>query len=176
MKKVGFEGVDLHFVHSWLPHQFLSPRSNHRTDQYGGSLENRMRFPLRILEGVRQAVGDDFILEMRISGSERCEGGMPLEEVAEFCVRAQAYVDIIHVSAGVYRDPTTDRMDGPVSPMATGMYPSMYRPNISNLHEAAYIKKRVSIPVCIVGGIRNADDAEKIIAEGKVDLSVPEQH
>lgn len=54
--------------------------------------------------------------------------------------------------------------------MATGMYPSMYRPNISNLHEAAYIKKRVSIPVCIVGGIRNADDAEKIIAEGKVDL------
>ena len=170
MKKVGFDGVDLHFGHSWLPHQFLSPRSNHRTDQYGGSLENRMRYPLRILEGVRQAVGDDFILEMRISGSERCEGGMPLEEVAEFCVRAQAYVDIIHVSAGVYRDPTTDRMDGPVSPMATGMYPSMYRPNISNLHEAAYIKKRVSIPVCIVGGIRNADDAEKIIAEGKVDL------
>lgn len=170
MKKAGFDGVNLHFGHSWLPHQFLSPRSNHRTDAYGGSAENRMRFPLRILRGVREAVGRDFILEMRISGAERCEGGMPLSEVTAFCVRAQEYVDIIHVSAGVYRDPTTDRMDGPVSPMATGMYPGLYRPNIANIEEASYIKRHVRIPVCIVGGIRNADDAEAIIAEGKVDM------
>ncbi len=170
MKAAGFDGVNLHFGHSWAPHQFLSPRTNHRTDEYGGSLENRMRFPLRILAGVREAVGRDFILEMRISGSERCEGGMPLEEVGRFCVRAQEYVDIIHVSAGVYRDPTTDRMDGPASPMATGMYPSMFRPNISNLEETAYIKSLVRVPVCIVGGIRNAEDAERILAEGKADL------
>ncbi|MDO4853752.1 MAG: NADH-flavin oxidoreductase, Old yellow enzyme family protein, partial [Clostridia bacterium] len=85
MKAAGFDGVNLHFGHSWLPHQFLSPRTNHRTDEYGGSIENRMRFPLRILAGVREAVGEDFILEMRISGSERCEGGMPLDEVTEFC-------------------------------------------------------------------------------------------
>lgn len=169
-KQCGFDGVNLHFGHSWLPHQFLSPRTNHRHDQYGGSLENRMRFPLRILKGVRHGVGKDFILEMRVSGSERCEGGMPLEEMAAFCQCAQEYVDIIHVSAGTYRDPTTERMDGPVSPMATGMYPSMYRPNISNLHEAEFIKQRVHIPVCIVGGIRDPDDAERLIAEGKADL------
>ncbi len=170
MKKAGFDGVNLHFGHSWLPHQFLSPRSNHRTDEYGGSLENRMRFPLRLLRGVREAVGRDFILEMRISGAERCEGAMPLSEITEFCVRAQDYVDIIHVSAGVYRDPSTDRMDGPISPMATGMYPGLYRPNIANLDEAWHIKQRVRIPVCIVGGIRNAADAEAILAEGKVDM------
>lgn len=170
MKKAGFDGVNLHFGHSWLPHQFLSPRSNHRRDEYGGSLENRMRFPLRILRGVREAVGRDFILEMRISGAERCEGAMPLSEITEFCQKAQDYVDIIHVSAGVYRDPTTERMDGPISPMATGMYPGLYRANIANLEEAAYIKQHVNIPVCIVGGIRNAADAEAILAEGKVDM------
>ena len=170
MKRAGFDGVNLHFGHSWLPHQFLSPRSNHRADEYGGTPENRMRFPLEILRGVRETVGRDFILEMRISGSERCEGGMPLEDVTAFCQKAQEYVDIIHVSAGVYRDPTTDRMDGPVSPMATGMYPGMYRPNIANLTEAAHIKKNVRIPVCIVGGIRNPEDAERILAEGLVDL------
>ena len=170
MKAAGFDGVNLHFGHSWLPHQFLSPRTNHRTDEYGGSIENRMRFPLRILAGVREAVGEDFILEMRISGSERCEGGMPLDEVTEFCRRAQEYVNIIHVSAGVYRDPTTEQMDGPVGPLATGMYPGLFRPNISNLAECAHIKAHVDIPVCIVGGIRNADDAERILAEGKADL------
>lgn len=170
MKKAGFDGVNLHFGHSWLPHQFLSPRSNHRTDEYGGTPENRRRLPLRILKGVREAVGDDFVLEMRISGSERCEGGISLEEMGQFCVCAQEYVNIIHVSAGVYRDPTTDRMDGPVSPMATGTYPGMYRPNIANLEEASYFKRLVNIPVCIVGGIRDPEDADRIIAEGKVDL------
>jgi 2,4-dienoyl-CoA reductase-like NADH-dependent reductase (Old Yellow Enzyme family)/NADPH-dependent 2,4-dienoyl-CoA reductase/sulfur reductase-like enzyme len=170
MKQAGFDGVNLHFGHSWLPHQFLSPRSNHRTDDYGGSAENRRRFPLRILKAVRQAVGEDFILEMRISGSERCEGGISLEEMGDFCRLAQEYVNIVHVSAGVYRDPTTDQMDGPVGPMATGMYPSMYRPNLSNLEEASYLKRRLSIPVCIVGGIRDPKDAEQIIADGLVDL------
>lgn len=170
MKAAGFDGVNLHFGHSWLPHQFLSPRTNHRTDEYGGCLENRMRFPLEILKGVREAVGDDFILEMRISGSERCEGGMSLEDVATFCERAQEFINIVHVSAGVYRDPTSAERISDISPNSTGMYPSMYRPNISNLHEASYIKKRVSIPVCIVGGIRSPEDAERIIAEGKVDL------
>lgn len=170
MKAAGFDGVNLHFGHSWLPHQFLSPRSNHRTDEYGGSAKNRRHFPLRILKALREAVGSDFILELRISGSERCEGGMTMEEVGDFCVEAEPYVDIIHVSAGVYRDPTTNRMDGPASPMATGMYPSMYRPNISNLEEASYIKRRVNIPICIVGGIRNPADADRIIAEGLVDM------
>ena len=170
MKAAGFDGVNLHFGHSWLPHQFLSPRTNHRTDEYGGCLENRMCFPLEILKGVREAVGDDFILEMRVSGSERCEGGMSLEDMATFCEKAQEFINIVHVSAGVYRDPTTNERDGGVNPNNTGMYPSMYRPNISNLHEASYIKKRVSIPVCIVGGIRSPEDAERIIAEGRVDL------
>ena len=170
MKQAGFDGVNLHFGHAWLPHQFLSPRTNHRTDEYGGSLENRMRFPLRILREVREEVGDDFILEMRISGSERCEGAMPLEEVIAFCEKAQDYVNIIHVSAGVYRDPTNEDPETAIGPTNTGMYPSMYRPNISNLEEASAIKAHVRIPVCIVGGIRSPEDAERIIAEGKVDM------
>lgn len=69
-KELGFDAIFLHFAHGWLPAQFLSPLFNHREDEYGGSLENRVKFPLLILKKIREAVGKDFPVEMRVSGEE----------------------------------------------------------------------------------------------------------
>jgi 2,4-dienoyl-CoA reductase-like NADH-dependent reductase (Old Yellow Enzyme family) len=74
MKKAGFDGVMIHAGHGWLLHQFLSARTNSRNDDYGGSLENRARFPIKVIKGVREAMGIDFIVEVRVSGDERVPG------------------------------------------------------------------------------------------------------
>ena len=79
LKKCGFDMVMIHCGHGWLLHQFISTLTNRRTDQWGGSLENRMRFPLLVVKKVRQAVGRNFPIEIRISGSERVEGGYGIE-------------------------------------------------------------------------------------------------
>lgn len=83
-KQLGFDMVMLHFAHGWLPAQFLSPYFNTRTDEFGGSFENRIRFPMMIVERVRQAVGSDFPIEMRISGEEYIEGGWHIDECIAF--------------------------------------------------------------------------------------------
>ena len=82
-KRAGFEMVMIHGGHGWLINQFLSPLFNHREDEYGGSLENRCRFAIRVLKSVREAVGPDFLIEFRMSGSEFTEGGYGLEDGVE---------------------------------------------------------------------------------------------
>ena len=104
LKQVGFDGVELHAAHGWLFSQFLSPLTNHRSDEYGGSIENRCRFPVRIVKAIRERVGEDFLIEVRVSGDERTEGGMHVEEMAVFCQQIDGIADIIHVSSGLYRD------------------------------------------------------------------------
>jgi 2,4-dienoyl-CoA reductase-like NADH-dependent reductase (Old Yellow Enzyme family)/thioredoxin reductase len=159
MKAAGFDGVLVHAGHGWLLHQFLSARTNRRTDEYGGSLENRTKFPLEVLEALRNAVGEDFILEMRVSGDEKMPGGMGVSETAAFCKMAEPYIDFIHVSVGVYRDP-----------VLSGEFSSMYQAHGLNAEDAALIKKQVGIPVAAVGGIADPVLAEKLISEGKCDL------
>ena len=88
-KKFGFDMVLLHFAHGWLPAQFLSPHFNTRTDEYGGSLENRAKFPLMILRKVREAVGPDFPVEMRICGKEYIENGLEIDECCRFAQMAE---------------------------------------------------------------------------------------
>ena len=102
MKDCGFGMVMIHGAHGWLFSQFLSPATNWRTDEYGGSIENRARFPLRVLKAVREAVGNDFLVEFRISADEHMENGITFEDVCAFCKMMETYVDIIHVSAGSY--------------------------------------------------------------------------
>ena len=98
-KEYGFDGVLLHFGHGWLPAQFLSPYFNKRKDEYGGSFENRIKFPMMIVDRVRQAVGRDYMLDMRISGEEHIEGGMEIDEVAEFIKRIEDKIDMVHIPA-----------------------------------------------------------------------------
>jgi 2,4-dienoyl-CoA reductase-like NADH-dependent reductase (Old Yellow Enzyme family)/thioredoxin reductase len=158
-KKFGFDMVMLHFAHGWLPAQFLSPKFNKRTDDYGGGFENRTRFPVMIVDKVRKAVGPDYPIDMRISGEERCEDGIDPKEVIQFVQRIEEKIDMIHVSSGIdkYLDLTTYVES-----------PQLY-PHQLNVHLAEAMKKAVKIPVVTVGGITMPDEAEKILTEGKAD-------
>jgi hypothetical protein len=102
--RCGFDGVLIHGAHGNLVAQFLSPLTNHRTDLYGGSFENRCRFPLMVLKAVREAVGPEFIVEMRVSGDEIVPGGMRINEVIDFLKLAQEYIDLVTISAGLIVD------------------------------------------------------------------------
>ena len=104
-KKCGFDMVMIHAGHGWLIHQFLSPVTNHRTDEWGGSIENRMRFMLLVVEKVRAAVGKNFPIEIRISGAERFEGGYGIDTGIEIAKALDGKVDLIHVSAGSQQNP-----------------------------------------------------------------------
>ncbi len=159
MKRAGFDGVMIHAGHGWLLNQFLSSRTNGRTDEYGGSLENRARFPMEVIKSVRGAMGRDFIIEVRVSGDERIEQGMHVDEVAQFCQMVEPFVDIIHVSVGLYRDP-----------VLSGEFSSVFQPHGLNADLSEVVKKAVSIPVTVVGGINSPEQAERLIAEGKCDL------
>ena len=161
MKRAGFDGVNVFCGHGWLLHQFLSPRMNRRTDDYGGSLENRARFPLMVLRRIREAVGRDFLIEIRVSGEESVPGGMEIDEVARFCQMAdrEGLADIIQVSQGIYREPVLSRE-----------FSSMFHEPACNSMNAKYIRDRVSIPVSVVGGINSPEIAEQILEEGRCDI------
>lgn len=157
-KRAGFEMVMVHGGHGWLINQFLSPWFNKRTDSYGGSRENRVRFAQQVLDSVRQAVGDGFPIEFRMSGSELFDGGYDLAEGIEIAKLLESRVDILHVSAGTYQ-----RGFGVT-------HPSMFLPHGSNVYLAAEIKKHVSVPVATVGGLNDPQMMEEIIATGKADI------
>ncbi len=159
MKEAGFDGVMIHTGHGWLLHQFLSSRTNKRTDEFGGSLENRAKFPLSLLKSVRDAMGEDFIIEIRVSGDEAMEGGMGIDETVEFCKMAQDIVDLIHVSVGVYRNP-----------ILSGEFSSLFHEHALNAEMSKAVKDAVDVPVAVVGGINSADLAEKLIKDGKCDI------
>ena len=159
MKAAGFDGVLIHAGHGWLLHQFLSSRINKRTDEYGGSLENRARFPRKVIQSVREAMGADFIIEIRISGEECMENGMGIEENVQFCRMIEDIADIIHVSVGVYRNP-----------ILSGEFSTIFHPHGLNASMSEAVKKAVSIPVTLVGGINSPELAEQLIADGKCDF------
>lgn len=98
----GFDMIELHGSHGYLLTQFLSPQANHRTDEYGGSFENRSRFPLEVVRAVREQVGPDFPISYRISLEERVPGGMEAEEGLAFCKLIEPYVDVFNVTAATY--------------------------------------------------------------------------
>ncbi len=150
-----FDMAMIHCGHGWLLHQFLSPLHNHRTDRFGGSLENRARFPLMVLERIRARVGRTIALDMRISGSEFLPGGLDIDEVAAFCRMAEPYVDLINVSAGA---PWTTRMAIPV-----------FEPRGINAPLATAVKQAVSVPVTAVGGFTDPELMERLLDEGACD-------
>ena len=162
LQRCGLDGVLIHGAHGNLMAQFLSPLVNHRDDIYGGSFENRCRFPLMLLKAVRDAVGPNFLLEMRISGDEIVDGGMRVDEVIEFLKLAQKYIDLVNVSAGLIVEER-----GRVYSM-----PSYFRPKGQNVPFARQIKacKEILIPISVVGGITTAEMADQIIAEGSADM------
>ena len=157
-KRAGFEMLMIHGGHGWLINQFLSPYFNHRHDAYGGSLENRCRLAIEILKSVREAVGEGFPIEFRMSGSELFEGGYDLSEGVKIAQMIEPYVDILHVSAGTYQRGFGDT------------HPSMFKEHGCNVYLAAEIKKHVSVPVATIGGLNDPEQMEEIIASGKADI------
>jgi 2,4-dienoyl-CoA reductase-like NADH-dependent reductase (Old Yellow Enzyme family)/thioredoxin reductase len=162
LKRCGFDAVLIHGAHGNLIAQFLSPMTNTRMDEWGGTPERRRRFPLKLLKAVREAVGRDFVVELRISGDEIIEGGMRTPEVIDFLKEAQEYIDLVNVSAGLIVEPR-------------GQFycmPPYYRPRGANVPYAKMVKadKDIHIPVSVVGGITTTDMAEELIASGAVDM------
>lgn len=157
-KRAGFEMIMIHGGHTWLLNQFMSPYFNHRTDEYGGSFENRMRLTLRILKEVREAVGPMFPIEFRFSGSELFDGGYDLAEGVRIAQAVEEYVDLLHVSAGSYKFGFFQT------------HPSMFAPHGVNVYLAEEIKKHVKKPVATIGALNSPEQMEEIIASGKADV------
>ncbi len=165
-KRAGFDAVEIHGAHGYLLNQFLSPFSNQRTDEYGGSEENRSRFVLAIVAAVREAVGRDFPIIIRVSTDEIIRGGYDLEFMKRLAPRlVAAGVDAIHASVGVYSTPgnlTIASMDTEAG---------------FNLFRARAIKEVVGVPVIGVGRINDPRLADNAIALGDADLiSFGRQH
>ena len=157
-KRAGFEMLMVHAGHGWLINQFLSPMFNRRTDEYGGPIENRVRFAREVLTAVRKAVGPGFPIELRMSGDEFVEGGYHLDEGVRIAQLLEDYVDLIHVSAGTYQG-------------TFGItHPSWFEEHGRNVYLAAEIKKHVKKPVATIGGLSDPDMMEEIIASGKADV------
>ncbi len=160
---VGFDSVIPHAGHGWLPQLFLSPRTNKRTDEYGGSIENRSRISVEIMQSIRKYCGEDLIIEVRTSCQELLEGSYSIDDYIDYCRCLAPYVDIIHVSCGHYRDP-----------MHTRMMSTRYHDHGCNIHIGGLVKQAVGDQccVCVVGGINSPEMAEAWIAEGKCDFVV----
>ena len=151
---LGLDAVQIHGAHGYLLHQFLSPLSNHRTDDYGGSLENRMRFPLEVYDAVRAAFPADRPVTMRVSGTDWVEGGWDVEQTIAFAQALEARgCAAIHVSSGGL----DARQKIPVGPN--------YQVPL-----ARAVKQAVGMPVIAVGLITSPEQAEAIVATGDADL------
>ena len=159
-KRAGFDMVLVHGGHGWLLGQFLSPLTNRRTDQFGGSLENRARFTVQVMEAIRAECGAELAIELRISGDELVPGGIEPGEAAAFAQLIQEKVDSFNVSAGMMGEPRTIPFT----------HPAYLTPRGRNVYLAAIIKRAVSKPVSAVGGILDFDQAAQIIDEGSADL------
>ena len=154
----GYDGVNVHAAHGYLLSSFVSAATNQRTDEYGGSFENRIRFPLEVLEAIRRNTSTDYPVVFRINGSDFIEGGITPDEAAAFAMALEkAGVDAIDISAGVYG--SIDTMIEPIQ------YEEGWK-----LYLAENIRKHVSIPVFGVGVIHDPAKADQAIADGMVDF------
>ncbi|MGO7180671.1 NADH:flavin oxidoreductase/NADH oxidase [Rhizobium brockwellii] len=152
--KIGIDVVQLHAAHGYLLHQFLSPLANQRTDEYGGSLENRMRFPLEVFDVVREAFTDHKPVSVRISATDWVNGGLTLEESLVFAEALEKRgCGAIHVSSGGLH---------PAQKIAVG--PSYQVPL------AREVRRTIGIPVVAVGLITGYDQAEAIVGTGDADM------
>jgi 2,4-dienoyl-CoA reductase-like NADH-dependent reductase (Old Yellow Enzyme family) len=152
-RRIGLDLIQLHCAHGYLLHQFLSPLSNQRDDTYGGSLENRMRFPLEVFEAVRQAIPDRPVT-VRISGTDWVEGGWNIEQTCAFAAMLEAAgCDAVHISSG-------------------GLHPAQRIPVGPSYQVplARAVKTAVRIPVITVGLITGFDQAEAIVATREADM------
>ncbi len=154
--ELGIDVIELHCAHGYLGHEFLSPLTNHRTDAYGGSLHNRMRFPLELFDAVRAVWPEEKPLGIRISATDWADGGWDLEESTAFVAAAKTRgCDFVDVSSG-----------GLVAHQQISVGPGYQVPF------AAHIKRETGVPTMIVGMIDDPRQAETILRSGQADFVV----
>ncbi len=160
-RRSGFDGVMMHFAHGWLFHDFLSPLSNHRNDEFGGSVENRCRFPLMALKAVREVLGDDLLIELRLNGNDEMEGGITPEDAARQVLIFQDYADMIHITCSTRLDVTS----------RPRMTPTSFFPTEHNAYASEIVKNTpgVRIPLGSVGAIGDPGRTEQLLEQGKAD-------
>jgi 2,4-dienoyl-CoA reductase-like NADH-dependent reductase (Old Yellow Enzyme family)/thioredoxin reductase len=157
-RDAGYDAVELHGAHGYLINQFVSPFSNKRTDEYGGNMMNRLRFPLEIIARARELTGDDFPIIYRISADEMVEGGLTIEDTKVIAqILEEAGIAALHVSAGVYKSGAIVSAPSAVRTAPFSDY-------------ALQIRKLVDIPVFTVDKIVYPHVAESLLKEGKADF------
>jgi 2,4-dienoyl-CoA reductase-like NADH-dependent reductase (Old Yellow Enzyme family)/thioredoxin reductase len=158
VKQAGFDAVELHAAHGYLISQFMSPLLNRRIDRFGGSFENRMRFPLAIIDQIQKKCGKDFPILVRYSADEWVEGGREIQESVQVAkVLEQAGVAALDLSQCIQESP------------GAGFDP-MYYPEGWTAYASIAVKKAVHIPVINSHTLRNPDYCEKMVADGETDL------
>lgn len=159
VRQAGFDAIEIPFSHGYLIHQFLSPYTNHRTDQYGGSFENRIRFGLEVLEAVRAEVGAGFPIVVRMNAKDYVAGGLELEDALQIAQTLEQHgVDALSVTSGTMCET-----------VAFCLYPSG-TPKANLLPMSAQIREAVSLPVIVAGRIRTPELAEEALRAGQTDL------
>ena len=159
--KIGFDFLEIHAAHAYLINEFLTPRYNRRTDEYGGSFENRIRFLLEVIRAVREKVGNRIPIGVRLNGDDFIgEGGWNLADLCRLApILESESVDYLSISMG----------GAPYGSLYVNI-PPMYEEQGAFVHFSEEVKKHVSIPVIAVGRIKNPIMADRIIREGKADL------
>ncbi|MBT8374605.1 MAG: NADH:flavin oxidoreductase, partial [Deltaproteobacteria bacterium] len=160
-KKAGFDGVQLHSAHGYLLSQFLSPFFNRRSDRYGGSIENRARIHVEIIDTVRSYIGKDYPLMIKMNTGDFIEGGLELDDALKAGVLfSQNGLDAIELSGGT-------GLSGKLNPIRTGIRKES---DEAYFEEAAVLfKEHIHIPLILVGGIRSFEVAERIVTSGIAD-------
>jgi 2,4-dienoyl-CoA reductase-like NADH-dependent reductase (Old Yellow Enzyme family) len=185
MKETGFDAAEIHFSHGYGLSQFISPKTNRRTDEYGGSLANRMRLPLRILEAVRKAVGDDFPILGKIGMTDGVKGGLQFDEALEAAVLLdQAGIDALICSGGTssfnpmiyFRGDTLDKglievEKNPIMKLGLKIIgPKMFRyypyEELYFLDGAKKIRDKVNCQMVYIGGCTDLESVENVMKEG----------
>ena len=160
VREAGFDAVQLHAAHSYLFSQFLSPRSNRRTDQWGGNLENRMRFHIRVISTIRKAVGQDYPLLIKLGIQDTVEDGLTLEEGCRVAQKlSTSGIDAIEVSEGLEKVRANHMRKDIKFRQGEAYYKAW----------AKEVKEVVSVPIILVGGMRSFDIMERIVQRNYAD-------
>ncbi|TRX55127.1 NADH:flavin oxidoreductase/NADH oxidase family protein [Thalassomonas sp. M1454] len=164
-KEAGFTGVQVHCAHGYLISQFLSPKTNQRSDQWGGSLENRARFARKVVQAVRKAVGPDFPVAVKLNSADFQKGGFSLEDCVQVAAwLAQDSIDLLEISGGTYEQLSLMGVE------ATEVRESTRKREAYFLEYAAAIKASAKVPLMITGGFRSRDVMEQAISSGEIDM------
>lgn len=171
VKEAGFTGVQVHSAHGYLLSQFLSPRTNQRTDQYGGELANRARALLEIIAEVRKAVGPDFPVAVKLNSADFQKGGFAFEDSLQVAAwLEEASVDLIEISGGTYEQPKLMGLEGMEEEEKQNVAQSTMMREAYFVDFAIAMQEKVNIPLMVTGGFRQRAAMEQAVAEGGADL------